>query len=73
MKQGRGTMSDNERIELPKDLLDRVRPLAGPLGFDSVEDLICHLLERVAQETDTSAEAEDKSKVIERLRDLGYL
>lgn len=66
-------MADKESVALPKDLLDRARELAPQLGFDSVDDLLRHLLERVLQEVGESDAAEDKSATLDRLKDLGYL
>lgn len=65
-------MSEHEQVELPKELLERARPLAEQLGFDSVNDLIAHLLQRVLDEA-AGVDESDRADLLERLRDLGYL
>ena len=65
-------MSDTGRLELPRELLDRAKPLAEQMGFDSVDGLVAHLLERVLEDS-ASDEDEDESEVLDRLRDLGYM
>lgn len=58
------------KVKLDKDLLEKVRKLAGLAGYSSAEEFITHCLEReIARLEESDSEEEIKKK----LKGLGYI
>ncbi len=62
-----------EKIELPKELVDKLREKAKEMSFESVEEYIELILTEFVEEESTSFEEEDEEKIKKRLKALGYL
>ncbi len=62
-----------EKIELPKELVDKLRKKAKEIGFESVEEYIELILTEFVEEESTGFEEEDEEKIKKRLKALGYL
>jgi hypothetical protein len=60
----------NEKIKLDKDLLDKVRKLAGLSGYSSLEEFITHLLEK---EIGRFEDADSEDEIKKKLKGLGYI
>jgi hypothetical protein len=62
------------KLELPETLLKAARETAQAKGFGSVEEYLLSILQReLAMGADESVSVEEKEKIKERLRQLGYL
>ena len=64
------------KVKIDKDLHQRAGACATALGYSSVDEFVEHLVERAVREHESKKEEqdkEDKAKVEERLRGLGYI
>ncbi len=62
------------KLELSEPLLKAAREAAQTKGFGSVEEFLLSILRReLAMEGDDTVSAEEKEKIKERLKQLGYL
>jgi len=74
--RGGGAMTgDKVPIYIKKELYDKIKKIVEEGGFSSVEDFIEYLIEQAIEmgEGETEFTPEDKDKVSERLKDLGYI
>jgi hypothetical protein len=60
-------------VRIPRRLYESLAPLAEAAMFQSVEEYVTFVLEEVAQTEQTGMDSEQQEKVMERLRNLGYL
>ncbi len=58
------------RVKLDKDLLVRVKCYSDLAGYSSMEEFICHALEK---ELAVLEEADSEEEVRKRLKGLGYI
>jgi metal-responsive CopG/Arc/MetJ family transcriptional regulator len=58
------------KIKLSKELFEKVKQLAELSGYSSVDEFVAHVLEK---EITKATEDDDKEKVKERLKGLGYI
>jgi len=58
------------KIKLSKELLEKVKQLAELSGYSSVDEFVAHVLEKEIARVN---EDDDKEKVKERLKGLGYI
>ena len=58
------------KIKLSKELFEKVKQLAELSGYSSVDEFVAHVLEK---EIIKATEDDDKEKVKERLKGLGYI
>ena len=58
------------KIKLSKELFEKVKQLAELSGYSSVDEFVAHVLEKAIT---TATEDDDKEKVKERLKGLGYI
>ena len=62
------------KLELSETLLKAAQEAARAKGFGSVEEFLLSILrQELKMEDDDSVSAEEKEKIKERLRQLGYL
>lgn len=62
------------KLELSETLLKAAQEAALAKGFGSVEEFLLSILrQELAMEDDDNVSAEEKEKIKERLRQLGYL
>ena len=62
------------KLELSETLLKAAQEAARAKGFRSVEEFLLSILrQELAMEDDDSVSAEEKEKIKERLKQLGYL
>ncbi|MEW6753127.1 MAG: ribbon-helix-helix protein, CopG family [Candidatus Latescibacterota bacterium] len=59
-----------KRIEVDRDLYERLRRCAASAGYSSVAELVRHALE---QEVERLEKDENREEIDRRLRGLGYL
>lgn len=66
-------------IAIPVTLYNRIKELIRDTGFSSVSDFVVHVLREVVAEMErerleaSSIPEEEKKKIIERLKRLGYI
>jgi len=58
------------KIKLSKELFEKVKQLAELSGYSSVDEFVAHVLEKEIARVN---EDDDKEKVKERLKGLGYI
>jgi metal-responsive CopG/Arc/MetJ family transcriptional regulator len=58
------------KIKLSKELFEKVKQLAELSGYSSVDEFVAHVLEKEIAKVN---EDDDKEKVKERLKGLGYI
>jgi metal-responsive CopG/Arc/MetJ family transcriptional regulator len=58
------------KIKLSKELFEKVKQLAELSGYSSVDEFVAHILEKEIAKVN---EDDDKEKVKERLKGLGYI
>jgi len=58
------------KIKLSRELFEKVKQLAELSGYSSVDEFVAHVLEK---EITKATEDDDKEKVKERLKGLGYI
>lgn len=64
----------NERtIKIPAHIYETLAPLAEAAMFGSVDEYVTFVLEEVAQGEQAEMDPEQQEKVMERLRNLGYM
>lgn len=63
-------LSFKPSVSLPKGIYDRARTQAEKAGYTSVDEFVCHLLER---ELAKNQESEVRDDVERKLKGLGYL
>ena len=73
-------MSDKVKIEIPKEIADKIQKRVDESEFNSVSEYVEYVLkqvvDRLEEESKPKKEAfskEDEAKVKERLKALGYL
>ncbi len=66
---------DKVPVYIKKELYDKIKKIVEEGGFSSVEDFVEYLIEQAIEmeEGETEFTPEDKDKVSERLKDLGYI
>lgn len=58
------------KIKLSKELFEKVKQLAELSGYSSVDEFVVHVLEKELAKVNQD---DDKEKVKERLKGLGYI
>ena len=58
------------KIKLSKELFEKVKQLAELSGYSSVDEFVAHVLEKEIAKVNQD---DDKEKVKERLKGLGYI
>ena len=58
------------KIKLSKELFEKVKQLAELSGYSSVDEFVVHVLEKEMAKVNQD---DDKEKVKERLKGLGYI
>lgn len=58
------------KVKLDRALYDRLTRVADQAGYSSVDEFVLHLLEKAAEDAESSESEEDVRK---RLQGLGYI
>jgi metal-responsive CopG/Arc/MetJ family transcriptional regulator len=58
------------KIKLSKELFEKVKQLAELSGYSSIDEFVAHVLEKEIAKVNKD---DDKEKVKERLKGLGYI
>ena len=58
------------KIKLSKELFEKIKQLAELSGYSSIDEFVAHVLEKEIAKVN---EDDDKEKVKERLKGLGYI
>ncbi|MFQ5645891.1 MAG: hypothetical protein ACE5GM_03090 [bacterium] len=58
------------RIKLPKELVEKAEQFAEKAGYASVDEFVCHLIEKEVSQID---EEDSEEEVKQKLQGLGYL
>jgi len=66
---------EKDTIELPIELIEKIKEKIKGTGFDSVSSYVAYVLDEVLSDDEDEEDftEEDEEKVKERLRALGYL
>ena len=65
--------SNEQTVKIPAHIYQRLAPLAEAAMFGSVDEYVTFVLEEVVQGEQTEMDPEQQEKVMERLRNLGYM
>ena len=68
-----GTGSNDRTVGIPAHIYETLVPLAEAAMFASVDDYVTFVLEEVVQGEQAEMNPEQQEKVMERLRNLGYM
>ena len=66
-------MTQKEKIEISKDIIEKIKQRIKETEFKSVEEYIEFVLREVLEEEEAEISKEDEEIIKERLRALGYL
>lgn len=66
-------MTKKEKIEISKDIIEKIKQRIKETEFKSVEEYIEFVLREVLEEEEAEISKEDEEIIKERLRALGYL
>jgi Arc/MetJ-type ribon-helix-helix transcriptional regulator len=67
-------MKNGKSISLPSDLYQKLEKKVSETGFNSVDEFVAYVLEKVLEDDEPEKEmsAEDEAEVKKRLKSLGY-
>ena len=58
------------KVNIDKELYDQVKKVAVDAGYSSVDEFVCHVLERTIS---SASGEEDDEDLMKRLQGLGYI